>query len=66
MGRWFPMCLRTAIYEDEQRIKNLEAQNDVLWHSIRRLWPAQFAPLNAEDKKKVNALMRKNGIEVYP
>lgn len=60
------MCLRTACYEYEQRIKNLETQNDELKHIIRRLWPAQFAPLNKEDKKELNALMRKNGIEVYP
>ena len=66
MGRWFSMCLRTACYEDEQRIKNLEDQNEELKKIIRRLWPAQFAPLNNEDKKEVNVLMRKNGIEVYP
>lgn len=60
------MCLRTALYEDEQRIKQLETQNEELRHIIRRLWPAQFAPLNTEDKKELNALMRKNGIEVYP
>ena len=60
------MCLRYAAYEYEQRIKNLETQNKELKHIIRRLWPAQFAPLNNEDKKELNALMRKNGIEVYP
>ena len=90
------MCLRTACYEDEQRIEQLETQNaelraerdnlkayinrkqllhdhfamhnqiDELKQVATLLWCAQFAPLNKEDKKKVNALMRKNGIEVYP
>lgn len=60
------MCLKNALYESEQRIKNLEAQNEELRHIIRRLWPAQFAPLNNKDKKELNDLMRKNGIEVYP
>lgn len=60
------MCLKNALYESEQRIKNLEAQNDELKHIIRRLWPAQFSPLTKDDKKELNALMRKHGIEVYP
>lgn len=90
------MCLRTACYEYEQRIKNLEAQNaelraerdnlkayinrkqllhdhfamhnqiDELKQVARFLWLAQFSPLTKEDKKELNALMRKHGIEVYP
>ena len=60
------MCLRTACYEYEQRIKNLEAQNEELKKIARNLWLTQFAPLNKEDKKELYALMRKNGIEVYP
>lgn len=60
------MCLKNALYEREQRIEQLETQNAELKKIIRRLWPAQFAPLNNEDKKEINALMRKNGIEVYP
>ena len=60
------MCLRTACYEYEQRIKNLETQNAELKEIATMLWQAQFMPLNKEDKKEVNALMRKNGIEVYP
>lgn len=60
------MCLRTACYEYEQRIKQLETKNAELKKIARYLWLAQFAPLNKEDKKEVNALMRKNGIEVYP
>jgi hypothetical protein len=66
MGWWFSMCLKNALYESEQRIEQLEAQNEELKKIIRRLWPAQFAPLNNEDKKELNALMRKHGIEVYP
>lgn len=60
------MCLRIACYEYEQRIKNLEAQNDELKKIARYLWLAQFSPLAKEDKKELNALMRKHGIEVYP
>ena len=60
------MCLKNALYESEQRIKNLEAQNEELKKVARFLWLAQFSPLTKEDKKELNALMRKNGIEVYP
>ncbi len=60
------MCLKNALYESEQRIKNLEAQNEELKKVARFLWLAQFSPLTKEDKKELNALMRKHGIEVYP
>lgn len=60
------MCLKNALYEREQRIEQLEAQNEELKKIIRRLWPAQFSPLTKDDKKELNALMRKHGIEVYP
>lgn len=60
------MCLRYALYESEQKIKQLEADNDELKHIAVQLWLSQFAPLPKQDKAKINKLMRKHGIEVFP
>lgn len=60
------MCLRTACYEYEQRIKQLEADNEELKAIAVQLWLNQFSPIPKKDKEKLNKLLRKHGIEVYP
>lgn len=60
------MSLREAAYENEQRIKALEADIADLKYITRKLWQAQFAPLNKADKADINSRMREHGIEVYP
>ena len=66
MGGGSSMCLRTACYEYEQRIKNLETDNEELKAIAVQLWLNQFSPIPKQEKEKLNKLMRKHGIEVYP
>lgn len=66
MGGGSSMCLRTALYEDERRIKQLEADNEELKAIAVQLWLNQFSPIPRQDREKLNKLMRKHGIEVYP
>lgn len=60
------MSLRYAAYEYEKRIRELEADKEDLIRICKLLWYGQFSPMAPEDKRAVNAAMRKHGIEVYP